>query len=410
MASPFSNAYSAVGKPYRLDFQLSNFLGSSLENSAVARLSLVTPEVQVQLLAIMGDAGACSIDDCIDALPGHPAPVSAVLALADAGILEIESGVLSGNTRVSRRLLADAHASDAGDFTARNAWNNRLRSILSAAAAESIQGSTVRCGSSYSKLEGRPFQPVVSIIEVKNLEFAQREKFWGSPHVYLALHGQNVSVGTNAEGHQRVRAEQFNEQARVVVIADQTGKLTTAQSRVAERIFALSIDNFEDYTLDNAIPDAPPCTVDEYEQLRLFASEALLLMRRAGVAFSEISARQILAGPRGPSEMLDFHNDALTGELFTLESDALSATAVEHLGTWVLQLGTEVKIPAVMSAGSLVRGSLHHEFIVSGFLEPAEEKFILTRPLAFPSAVAAAGFVNGSNESNLPWIRGIGAI
>lgn len=51
---------------------------------------LITPDVQVALLTAVDETGDASLGDLADAIPAHPQPISAVLALVDAGLLAID--------------------------------------------------------------------------------------------------------------------------------------------------------------------------------------------------------------------------------------------------------------------------------------------------------------------------------
>ncbi|GAB6842895.1 hypothetical protein HNR00_005067 [Methylorubrum rhodinum] len=51
---------------------------------------LITPYVQIALLAALNGTGGSSLGDLADAIPAHPQPISAVLALVDAGLLGID--------------------------------------------------------------------------------------------------------------------------------------------------------------------------------------------------------------------------------------------------------------------------------------------------------------------------------
>jgi hypothetical protein len=51
---------------------------------------LVTPEVQFALLAAVDETACAELGDLVDAIPDHPQPLSAVLALVDAGLIGLE--------------------------------------------------------------------------------------------------------------------------------------------------------------------------------------------------------------------------------------------------------------------------------------------------------------------------------
>ena len=51
---------------------------------------LVTPDDQLRLVAAVEDEGRIAIGDLVAHLPDHPAPISAVMVLVDAGILVLD--------------------------------------------------------------------------------------------------------------------------------------------------------------------------------------------------------------------------------------------------------------------------------------------------------------------------------
>ncbi|MCJ2096690.1 MULTISPECIES: hypothetical protein [unclassified Methylobacterium] len=64
---------------------------------------LITPDVQVRLLAAVDETGDAALSDLAFAIPDHPQPISAVLALVDAGILGIDlASVFDASCRVWR--------------------------------------------------------------------------------------------------------------------------------------------------------------------------------------------------------------------------------------------------------------------------------------------------------------------
>jgi hypothetical protein len=52
--------------------------------------SLVSPEDQVTILAAVDDTVVAELGDLIAALPHHPRPITAILALIEAGLLAVD--------------------------------------------------------------------------------------------------------------------------------------------------------------------------------------------------------------------------------------------------------------------------------------------------------------------------------
>jgi hypothetical protein len=58
--------------------------------SGLVEHPFVSPEDQVTILAAVDDAGVVELGDLIAALPHHPRPITAVLALIEAGLLAVD--------------------------------------------------------------------------------------------------------------------------------------------------------------------------------------------------------------------------------------------------------------------------------------------------------------------------------
>ena len=66
------------------------FSTPTLAHPGLVAHPLITAEVQVCLLATIDETGDATLDDLARAIPDHDRPVSAVLALVDAGVLGID--------------------------------------------------------------------------------------------------------------------------------------------------------------------------------------------------------------------------------------------------------------------------------------------------------------------------------
>ncbi|TXN22870.1 hypothetical protein [Methylobacterium sp. WL9] len=65
---------------------------------------LITPDVQLMLLAAVEETGDAALGDLASAIPDHPQPISAVIALVDAGLLGIDMvSAFDASCRVWRR-------------------------------------------------------------------------------------------------------------------------------------------------------------------------------------------------------------------------------------------------------------------------------------------------------------------
>lgn len=100
-----------VGKPMPSAFNTTStasiLLGSTDLTSAtlvdgLVQHDLVDPDVQLAILATVDETGSAALEDIVAALEGHPKPAGAAIAMVAAGILQIESGIVDANSRLSR--------------------------------------------------------------------------------------------------------------------------------------------------------------------------------------------------------------------------------------------------------------------------------------------------------------------
>src|SRR5215217_620186 len=60
------------------------------------------PDTQVCLLAEVDKTGWAELEDLVAALPTHPHPATAAMALVAAGVLAIEPGLIDAHSRLRR--------------------------------------------------------------------------------------------------------------------------------------------------------------------------------------------------------------------------------------------------------------------------------------------------------------------
>ncbi|MPR09317.1 hypothetical protein [Microvirga tunisiensis] len=63
---------------------------STRQHPDLAAHPFVSPEDQVTILAAVNEAGVVELGDLIAALPHHPRPITAILALIEAGLLAVD--------------------------------------------------------------------------------------------------------------------------------------------------------------------------------------------------------------------------------------------------------------------------------------------------------------------------------
>lgn len=100
MVDPLFDAGSRGGKHASALFHTLHPDHPGLKAEGVAQHWAVDYDVQVILMGLVIETGSATIADLVAALPGHPAPVAAIMALVDAGHLSRAPGVLTPFTSI----------------------------------------------------------------------------------------------------------------------------------------------------------------------------------------------------------------------------------------------------------------------------------------------------------------------
>lgn len=90
-------------------------------------------DVQVTLMGLVLETGSAPIADLAAALPGHPAPVAAIMALVDAGHLSRAPGVLTPFTVISCGRDIESKGppgADHNDRAPRRTWPSTSRTLI----------------------------------------------------------------------------------------------------------------------------------------------------------------------------------------------------------------------------------------------------------------------------------------
>jgi len=394
VADSIFDARSDAGKSFSFNFHHRDFFGARESCPGLVVHPLVSAEVQVRLLALVDGASKATLEDCISALPGHPSPVSAVLALANAGLLEIERGTLSATSRVFRGAGAANGVPDANPVPLKH-----RSTVLSEAAMRSLQGSVVYRQTFATKLEGSDFKPEIFVFDLKAPPLTHDIGMpFSRPSVCFGLRENHLTFGTVSAGG---RAPSWDGYDKLIVLLDHSRSMTVRLAEVAKRILGLSFDEMDRHLLDGPVPEGDQCSAAEYEQMRVFISEALLILRRNSVAFTQYSQGFLMAGPQGPFDVLYGTEDVTDSEDFALEGDDFAARGVHQPGAWIVNQGSHVK-SAPLGFSETGTSQLRHELNFSGVIEMQGENLVVTSPLRFPTASAAADFVSGS--PNVSWI------
>lgn len=393
MADSIFDARSDAGKSFSFDFHDRDFFGLREGFAGLVVHPLVSAEVQVRLLALVDGTSGTTLEDCIAALPGHPSPVSAVLALAKAGLLEIERGTLSATSRVFRGAGTAHTIPEANSITLKH-----RSTLLSEAAMRSLEGSVVYRQTFARKLEGSDFKPEIFVFDLKAPPLTPNIGMpFSRPSVCFGLRENHLSFGTVSDGG---RAPSWDGYDKLIVLLDHSRSMTVRLAAVAQRILGLSFDEMDGHILDGVVPEGDQCSVVEYEQMRVFVSEALLMLRRNSVAFTQYPPSMLMAGPKGPFDVLYGSEDVTDSEDFALEGDDFAALGVHQPGAWIVKQGSHVK-SAPLRFSERGTSQLRLELNFSGVIEVQGENSVVTSPLRFATASSAADFVTGS--PNVSW-------
>lgn len=100
MAYSLFDACSAAGKCLCTTFITLDPKSPGVIDDGVVQHWSVNYDVQVRLMGTVLEAGSATVGDLVAALPGHPSPVEAIMALVHAGHLSRAPGVLTPFTLI----------------------------------------------------------------------------------------------------------------------------------------------------------------------------------------------------------------------------------------------------------------------------------------------------------------------
>lgn len=371
-----ADAICSGGVPAIKSFSSSTVL-TNMPALAIAGLvghPALSPEVQVAILSVIDETGSATLGDIIESVT-HPLSCTAALALVEAGVLDIEPvAVIDGNTRLTRRV--DNHA---------------LEMQPSATPASSMP-----LPASVTAVTGPTFDPEVFVIKADNLSHIRKVDRLQRPGVYVGWSEDGTAyVGTSSDIANRVAVNAYlNEATRVAVVLDRNGALTADDAQVAERVLHQCLAFAKVFTSLNGLPMGAGVTAERYDDIRMFVTNALMLLRRDGIISSPLATRHLMAGPRAMSDVkvMPIADD---GMLHSLDGQGFSARAVDTGNGWVLLRGSAVRREVMPSANSSV--SLRRaEWLHAGLLRDRGDAYEVVSNLRFDSASGAAQFVSGA--------------
>lgn len=334
----------------------------------------LNPELQIGILSIVDATGSATLGDVVENL-AQPHAATAALALVAAGALDIEPvALIDANTRLTRRPVV--------------------------AEGCEVQAEAPPPASplpdSITPVRGAAFEPQVYLIKAASLSHVRRVEQLKRPGVYVAWTDEaSAYVGTGGDIAKRIAmGNHLDAPAQVVAIVDRNGSLTSEDAQVAERIVHQYLEHAAMFGKLNCLPMGTNVDTGRYDEIRLFASNAMMLLRRDGILTSSLNARQLLAGPRSMSDsrIVPIPGDGILHELDGL---GVFARAVHSGKDWILLRGSTVRrevVPSANSSAALRRA----EWLHAGILRDVGYAYELVSNISFDSASGAAQFVSGS--------------
>jgi hypothetical protein len=300
---------------------------------------------------------------------------TAALALVAAGVLDIEPvAVIDANTRLTRRMAGQAQT------------------------IEPLGPSTpnMPLPASVTALSGPTFDPEVFVITADTLSHVRRVAQLQRPGVYVGWSEIGKAyVGTSGDIANRVAVNaNLSHAKQVAVILDRNDVLTAEDALVAERILHQCLAFGKVFSSLNTLPMGANVSPERYDDIRLFVTNAVMLLHRGGIITSPLATRHLMAGPRAMSD-INITPVVIDGTLHEMAGRGFSARAVDTGNGWVLLRGSVVRravMPSANSTASLRRA----EWLHAGLLHDRGDAYEVLSNLRFESASGAAQFVSGA--------------
>lgn len=395
MADSLFDACSAAGKCLCTSVHTLDPKSPGIVAEGLVQHWSVDYDTQVRVMGAVLETGSAPVSDLIAALPGHPAPVAAIMALVEGGYLLREPGPITPATLIKSLSLPEMSKGPGGGSP------GTPTSVVRDA------GKVIAFPATVAHLDSTRYVPSVSVVDVENRADLPRFK---DPAIYLAIKGQNLYPGSTGKGWVRVAGAHLDTYEKVAVIRDVSGQLDDRLAAAAERILGLHCEALPKYRLATHLPYGASVSGPEYTALRLFVAEGLTMAQSLGFGLGDVALRRLIAGPSGAIER------ALTGGMKALPDGAeyhlyacgVEARAIESEGDWIVLPGSEVRKKVTATAGAVAVG-LRQEWLFSGVLRDEGARYRLTQPVVFSSGSGAANFVLGSKGPNLSGWSGPGA-
>jgi len=382
MAVSSSTRASALGNP-----QSAFPTGPVPVPNGVVQHVLVTAGAQVHVLSIVDETGSAEIGDIAAEMVGHPDPCGTIIALVEAGILNLE---LKDDILDARAIVRRAGPPDPFD----------PRPPAPVAPALPVPAPQPDV-----EIIDPTFRLTMVFANGKDRRKLGRVAGLDRPGVYILMNADEAYVGMGSDVGSRIAGGQqpISNVERVVVVTDASGALTVADAMALERMVHARIEAAGERELANSLtPGGAPIAPERYACLDAALGAICLELRHREVLFVAGTGRSVLAGPRAETGRLAparLRGEPPVGDVMELTFGpglvALVARQSEDRRT-VLK-GSDVRVHSVRSA-SAASSFLRAAWLHAGLIQPDEARraYTVMRDLVFGSASAAAHFVVGS--------------
>lgn len=399
MVKTISSCAAAQHKPVDRDIPVNS---PPLINGVVVH-EAVSPSLQVAVLGIVDQNVLVPLSEIIRSLAGTANVEAAILALADAHILELHlvDGILDHRTLVSRACRATTAVLPAGPAD-------------DAPVLEAPVGPVDTTEAGRDSEEGLFSLPIAALSPLVILgSGSKRRKFarhaaLQRPGAYILFNkaghyyvGFSNSVGVRiAQGNQPI-----DNVSGIIAVTDRNGLLDRSDAKVLERCLWSRMTMSQLTSLNGDAPEGSAISPERYSELDGFAARVCLALHQQDLVFGHLTPRQILAGPRDEPDHLAkkrAYDGPPKGEILEIEFGRLRAFAARQEDHWLLLRGSEVRINTAPSANKLT-AFRRAAFLHNGQLRLSADgkSYIVCRDIAFPSGSAVAQFCCGSKGRKL---------
>lgn len=358
---------------------------------------LLCPDTQLTLLAEVDKTGSANLAALVAALPSHPRPATAALALVAAGVLAIEPGLIDAGSRLRRAKSDTVSATTRSQASTTNAVTESRIDLVPSHPDNATSKGEIRTLRSTKALPGY-HDPQIFFASGARRALLGRQPQLRQPGIYLGTLAPWANVGTGSDVGKRVskgaHLSMLGADDTIFAVIDRNDRLAVGDARVAERLLAQAVEAQGEFKLRNMMPKGEAVDSATYGRIFAFVSEAIQMLREARLAFTSGAGIALFDGE--PVEAtLDPQEDAdVPGQSYELRSCGLLARAVNRNGEWIVLKGSEIRVevqPSAHGSASQRRAELLH----SGGLVSEGDRYRLTQDLRFGSATGAGHFVVG---------------